>query len=1180
MSSTIAGSLGTAGQGHDGGSSVAWVSGPTTQMCGGGGGGAGTNGVNATSYFPGNGGDGLNYTINGSNVYYAGGGGGGYYTSATTGKGGNGGGGNGGQGNPQNGFNASANTGGGGGGAGALDTGSANGGSGGSGIVIVRYLTPTATTEQNNSYKNQSFVYAEVSVNDTNFENLTIGIYNDSWSNVTNYTSSSVTINWTELGEGVYYYNASAYDSFGNYNQTETRKITLDRTTPNGTLISPANNTPTANNSNNFTANISDNLGIANASLYVDGVLNSTITFVDGTLEATIGIVVTLVDGIYNWFYSLFDWAGNQFQTENNTLTIDTIAPTIGSISYTPNSTDDLDPLSNITFTVNVSDNLVGTDSVILQIDNGTGAWENYTMSNISGDSLSGIYSYNLTLDQTDNNYTMRVWANDSLGTANSSANSSFAANWDCTWNVVTTGIDYNLGSTGGFNQLLELGNITFSNTGDSNYAINNCSITFARTAAGNDWYDGTDGYDLNGEYLNFTGAYYLKSGTKGLHYLINETGSSVGSIVVNSSENLILTVTGGFPRSAGVLTERIYFPIFSSINNTETGASNVTISASMIITAGAYLENAIESPSSDPYLIDLTPGNHSFIAYVKDVVSNSTNANNTAYDVSFNWTLPSEITSLFTYDNLSANYTVLNDTTKQYLNLTMGLTAVNLAALSQTNYTLTTYAFGYENSTGNLTLINHTSGQVLSATKNIRFQCYFPKDEVVIPACGELDGDVAPTDSGSAGSSGGGGGGGGSGGGSFDKSSATFSLIRGDKQEFELVLENKLDSPKKNIAISISGDNSQYVSVEPKVIDYVAGKSSKTVTVKIVAPSYFTSGKFLLQFQFSGTIQGNVSTPFTEVKYVTLEILEMSRADADKLVNGSSELLDKMNSSGFYLVEVQKLLDSMNNEYANLKFNNLKDLNKQVNDIYVAVTESVKLLYELNQSIIEAEKNGVTVYETRKLLYMARIIFDRGDYIAAYAKLEEAKSSFLLETKGEYNLYYVIKNNPLESLGILISLSLIGLGSGYLIRLGLLKRKLRILGEEEVLLLQLMRVIQRDCFEGNKMSMEEYEEAMIQYESRLSKVIQEKIKTETQIANINKLSGKKSALKQEKDRLITLVKQTQDDYMNKGKLDTRVYENMLRTYATRLSKIQEELAYMEAEEELKKVTGFWKRWL
>jgi hypothetical protein len=45
-----------------------------------------------------------------------------------------------------------------------------------------------------------------------------------------------------------------------------------------------------------------------------------------------------------------------------------------------------------------------------------------------------------------------------------------------------------------------------------------------------------------------------------------------------------------------------------------------------------------------------------------------------------------------------------------------------------------------------------------------------------------------------------GGGGGGGSDGGSFDKSSATFELVRGAKQEFQLTLENKLPNTKNTL--------------------------------------------------------------------------------------------------------------------------------------------------------------------------------------------------------------------------------------------------------------------------------------------------------------------------------------------------------------------------------------------
>ncbi|MEI7719534.1 MAG: hypothetical protein WCI72_06700, partial [archaeon] len=190
-----------------------------------------------------------------------------------------------------------------------------------------------------------------------------------------------------------------------------------------------------------------------------------------------------------------------------------------------------------------------------------------------------------------------------------------------------------------------------------------------------------------------------------------------------------------------------------------------------------------------------------------------------------------------------------------------------------------------------------------------------------------------------------------------------------------------------------------------------------------------------------------------------------------------------------------------------------------------------------------------------------------------------EAKSSFLLETKGEFKILYFIKNNPMQSLGIIISLGLVGVGSGLLMRLRLYKRKLKTLAEEEALLLELMKVVQRDCFENARMSMEEYNEAMFQYEARLSEVIQEKVKTESEIANLMRLQGKKNALNQEKDRLLILVKQTQEDYLNRGKIDTRVYENMLKTYSSRLSKVEEEIVFIEARQQIREASGFRARW-
>ena len=133
-------------QGNNGGGGVAGTA------CGGGGGGKGQAGFAPNTAYPngngGAGGSGSAYTIrDGSSVFYGGGGGGGNYAQSNlVGKGGPGGGTDGSK-TSTNPLSASANTGGGGGGSYRSLDGLLNGisGNGGSGIVVVSYLTSSAT---------------------------------------------------------------------------------------------------------------------------------------------------------------------------------------------------------------------------------------------------------------------------------------------------------------------------------------------------------------------------------------------------------------------------------------------------------------------------------------------------------------------------------------------------------------------------------------------------------------------------------------------------------------------------------------------------------------------------------------------------------------------------------------------------------------------------------------------------------------------------------------------------------------------------------------------------------------------------------------------------------------------------------------------------------------------------
>jgi len=151
---------GLTGQGFGGGKGA----GASAPYNAGGGGGAGGVGENGTASKAGDGGIGKNYSINGSNVYYAGGGGAGSYSGrqglALQGGGGDGT-------NNSLGavaFNGTNGLGGGGGGSGA--GGTYPGGYGGSGVVIIRYLTTDAAentityssaTPVNNTYKDVNY---------------------------------------------------------------------------------------------------------------------------------------------------------------------------------------------------------------------------------------------------------------------------------------------------------------------------------------------------------------------------------------------------------------------------------------------------------------------------------------------------------------------------------------------------------------------------------------------------------------------------------------------------------------------------------------------------------------------------------------------------------------------------------------------------------------------------------------------------------------------------------------------------------------------------------------------------------------------------------------------------------------------------------------------------------------
>lgn len=274
----------------------------------------------------------------------------------------------------------------------------------------------TVPTEENNTFFKRNWIFVNTSLTEDNFKNITFNLYNQtSKINSTNYNEKILSINWTNLEDGIYYYNVTAYDNANNLNFTQTRKITIDNTAPIIELIFPENQKITNNFEINFIGNFSD-LNLKNSTLYI---WNSTNESINQTTKEITGqenqtnILVNLTNTSYNtyfWNYYTCDNLNNcAFNVNNNTLIISEINIVLISpednnytrledITFICNSTSYGTNLKNITFniwnkTTNTSINETTINLEGLELNESQQIFNNKLLND--GEYLWGCITYN-----------------------------------------------------------------------------------------------------------------------------------------------------------------------------------------------------------------------------------------------------------------------------------------------------------------------------------------------------------------------------------------------------------------------------------------------------------------------------------------------------------------------------------------------------------------------------------------------------------------------------------------------------------------------------------------------------------------------------------------------------------------------------------------------------------------
>jgi esterase/lipase len=177
--------------------------------------------------------------------------------------------------------------------------------------------------EVNGTNVSRNWIYVNVTITESHFKNLTFYLYNSTSSsphNLTSYTSTQRTINWTGLSDGYYWYNATSCDYSGNCNSTRTFTITLDTAPPVISIISPLNRTYTIP-SLNFNVSLNK---VGNWCGYsLDGAADKTMT----ANSSSTGFNATnssMIEGSHSILFTCNDSLGNMNYTDTLYFSIDT----------------------------------------------------------------------------------------------------------------------------------------------------------------------------------------------------------------------------------------------------------------------------------------------------------------------------------------------------------------------------------------------------------------------------------------------------------------------------------------------------------------------------------------------------------------------------------------------------------------------------------------------------------------------------------------------------------------------------------------------------------------------------------------------------------------------------------------------------------------------------------------
>ncbi len=1048
----------------------------------------------------------------------------------------------------------------------------------------------TITSPLNSTYNTRAIV-----LNIIASENITWANY--SLDNAANASMTGSGTFWSKtienVANGQHTVDIYASDASGN-NGNSTIRFTvdlsvLDTTPPVLTPRSPLNGT--YYNSSAIVFNITSNENIAWAGYSLNGTALQQLSNISARIWNS---TLALTDGAYNLTFYGNDSSSNQGNTTDNVLYffVDTVAPRNSTTGFTPSSPSDTSSVTcysawtdnvaldygfvehntsgsfvnstnvtlsgttgdvNFTFTVNIttpsavgcrfyaydkSGQMNRTEMSTMNIADTTkpvfsnftyapnataeldpnvivnvtvNASDNrainnvtlrYRLANESSYAIilmtpSGGTGYNASFNATEGNWTLYVNITDASGNANVTNEINISALNDETWLNTTTITAIKAFTLDQRTSNNTLGNLTINNTGD--YALN---FTITAISGGN-------------------------------RATLNNTRNTTISLTIPAKS--IATISAE-ANTTGLASGLYNYSIFIQAirNGTIVSTDNASLQLSIQNVAGPLLSVTIETYSSS-----VSKG-ASGVAYSAKVQNLGTGDATGAW---LAWTLPSD----FIIETGSQNRSIGN--------LPIGTSATNTITVSVSssttdkNTTVNATAGSNENSAGSDSktvtigspvVVTTTVTQTVTAAGGGGDSTGITASALVEKL---LTGEEILT------------------------SSEVFELVRGDENSFPVGVKNIFEKATLyNASIEISGFMSQYMFVYPVKIHEIKFNETKKFNVTIKSPSYMETGSHQLNITIRGKLAGQgIRKDLTETRFVKLIIHTISREEAYKIIEAMMKDVSDMKNAGFRITKVSKLTDEAKksaegHDYEKVKNNAesvriSKDAAFRTYDSIQKIRGKIKGYASVTGAFLGIQKNFP---ETEKLVNLATAAFEREDYEAALNRVNDAQLTMEIE-KGEFRLLYFLSEFWWAILLVLAFLFVAWLFIYKLYMKSLIANRIRNLGREEENIVNLIKETQEKRFREKGIDAATFRKAISQYQSRLAKIRQVRVKLRHKRLKLLKTRDLMADLNEEREEIISLLKSTQERYFIKGGMSKAEYNGHSNILNERLAEIEDE---------------------